>query len=675
MKFKKILSIIGSVFLIGSTVGIAVASNLNPMNEDISIIYGGNAATSDITSSIDISDSINSGLDSDITTFNKTSGVIENEVPLGGSITDGDDIRDKFTDNQISHLIDGKLEWDNGVQPKSKFNVHEEINIKKDTMNIITTLDDDELNGTALTNNKGLSYKYVFEEDINWTGRDEEDCDDLKITILGKEYEVTNMDINSITVTSSEEKFLNEGESTTVDGTTFTVENVYDDAAIINGVVIKEGKVKTINNIKVEVNEIFYTSKESSKSFVTLKIGEEISETYSNGDEYIEDDEIWIWDIETPGEKNGYIGVKYDIDSIDPDEGIIYAGESYIFPENYAELKFVKTTDVDYNEFEIYFDEEDLYNSTDEDKKRIHDDAKVAIIKGENDDSIVLQWNNNDVETDSIYLYHNIISNEIEVYFKDVNEEVDDNNKIRFAGIYDKENKPTLIVDDTEIDVTIDGTDDFTLTLNKKGMNDINIYLGETEYTVKIDNEDVSMQSFTHLGNEEENAESDEIKISGNSIGTEEEDVMDYYGNIIEDPEDNADDDKVIIQVPSEQVYATISILGEPQYETTNIDFTISTSSLKTTDKEKNMIVVGGSCINELAAELLGETEPVCGADFTALTGVESGEYMIQVFENPNANDKIAVLVAGYNAADTTRGVKEFLEQDFDLTVGQKYIR
>lgn len=67
---------------------------------------------------------------------------------------------------------------------------------------------------------------------------------------------------------------------------------------------------------------------------------------------------------------------------------------------------------------------------------------------------------------------------------------------------------------------------------------------------------------------------------------------------------------------------------------------------------DKNLIVVGGSCVNSVAADLLGGA--ACGADFTAKTNIKSGEALIKSF---NKNGKISLLVAGYNAEDTTKAV------------------
>ncbi len=73
----------------------------------------------------------------------------------------------------------------------------------------------------------------------------------------------------------------------------------------------------------------------------------------------------------------------------------------------------------------------------------------------------------------------------------------------------------------------------------------------------------------------------------------------------------------------------------------------------------KNLIVVGGSCINTVAATLLGSSTPLCGADFTNAAKtkvgkeVGAGSYLISTFASPYNTGKVAMLVAGYDAQDT----------------------
>ncbi|MEK6900653.1 MAG: hypothetical protein AABX05_06005, partial [Nanoarchaeota archaeon] len=60
--------------------------------------------------------------------------------------------------------------------------------------------------------------------------------------------------------------------------------------------------------------------------------------------------------------------------------------------------------------------------------------------------------------------------------------------------------------------------------------------------------------------------------------------------------------------------------------------------------KAQNLVVVGGPCVNTVAAELLGSP-----ADCTE--GFTPGKARVKLFEHANGN--LAMLVAGYSGADT----------------------
>ncbi len=88
----------------------------------------------------------------------------------------------------------------------------------------------------------------------------------------------------------------------------------------------------------------------------------------------------------------------------------------------------------------------------------------------------------------------------------------------------------------------------------------------------------------------------------------------------------------------------------------------------------KNLFVVGGSCINKVAAKLLfGSDAAKCEAAWTTATTAGAGKYIIKVFASPYAasdSGKIAMLVAGYNAADTTTAVNKVLADKPATDVG-----
>jgi hypothetical protein len=136
------------------------------------------------------------------------------------------------------------------------------------------------------------------------------------------------------------------------------------------------------------------------------------------------------------------------------------------------------------------------------------------------------------------------------------------------------------------------------------------------------------------------------------------------------------DEDWAEVYYPSEdsetyaQVYLTeessvleggVGALGEVLVKDTEVS---SVSS-------KNLIVVGGSCINSAAATLVGGAK--CTTAFTDATGIGAGQFLIQSFGDAYSTGKIALLVAGYEATDTINAVTYLRTKTVDTTAGKKY--
>ena len=71
------------------------------------------------------------------------------------------------------------------------------------------------------------------------------------------------------------------------------------------------------------------------------------------------------------------------------------------------------------------------------------------------------------------------------------------------------------------------------------------------------------------------------------------------------------------------------------------------------TVSSKNLIIIGGSCINSAAATALGVSSGTCGSAFTDATGVGSGQFLIKGVSGAFTTGKIALVVAGYEVDDT----------------------
>ena len=691
-KFRKIVGIVGSALLVGSTVGFAMAAGggfPTPFVEndtaDYAIVVGASAAASDMTGANSIDAYLktfytveDSDSDSDSSTitgdFSNAVGVVEDEIELGSSITST--LRDSFTDSKIPTLLDTEVSWDDGVDSK-RYDVHEEIHILNDGMVLQTTLDDSELeDNVVLENKKALQYKYVFDDVLTIDRVGHIDADELFLTILGKEYEVLDMEDNSITVSFSDEKVVKSGDNVVVDGVTLTIGDIFLGSVEVNGVLVKEGRTRTINGVEVFIDTIAYHSYSDLPSKAIIKVGKDISQTITSGDEYTDDDETWVWDIANLGTVGGYIGVTYDINSVSYDEdedenNAISVGQSYALPENYGAVVFEGLTDVDYEDFELSFDDRDLWYNVGVDK---HDDEDVAVLEGENDDSITLTSGGMSIETDSIYFRYNGTANEL--YFKDIDGDVDDDHEGRIQLAVNPSNLK-VVVGDTEMDVVYD-------------ISSVTLTNSEEAIVIALGNDGVD---FDRLGSKDEDAESTDVIVNGTSVGVREDDVFTHYGLFIRDPEDNADNDRVTMSIPNSQVFAKFSVRGlgmavEISGDTTTngnetevVDTTTSVPEVGKmifTDTEtgwqnRNVILVGGSCINSATAQLLGGT--ACGVDFTTKTGIGDGQYLIQAFASLQNSEKIAVIISGYRAEDTSRGISDFIARDTDFNViGTRFV-
>ena len=701
--FRKAITVLGSAALIGATVGTAVAASYPaPFTSNTAIVVGANAAPSDNIAASSIASNLDAATaGGSVTTLTGATGVTEDEVALGGYInlttsSAASKITSTLTDSKIDSLLDTKLNWDDGgASGADDYNIHEEIRVG--TMAIKTTLDDNDFSELlAMTNDKALEYRYVFDDAFNvtadWAAAGGT-ADVLYLTLLGKQYEIDSMTNTTITVVTSDEISLAIGESTTVDGVTLTVDDVFEGKAQINGEIITAGSTKKIGGIKVKVDTVGYHSNAPELSKIIIKAGKEISKTYSDGEEYIgedEDDPTWVWTMADLSSVNGYVGVKYNQKETRDTDDVVYEGGSYLLPENFGEVKFLGTTDVTYEDFKIYFDDtEDLWNNTDLTSTANTLDAPVLIIESTDGvkDSIVLKTLSQ--ETSKIYLrwasstdatQGTQVNSSLEVFYSDVDGTIQDSIRPRFSVAHTSDSNNTATADIVSQDIGDLISGDTTVAMNVSVTNGnlmITFVDGEAAQPFTIDVGGVNLTGtagkLKWFGGDSETTDKEDglagdLTVGGTAVGTYDNDIMTTNGQIIQTPEANLDNDEIVFSVPSDRVYARVSVVagGDASTSTEAGVMTVMDNAVATV-AGKNLIVVGGSAINAVAAELLGGA--YSEAAFTSATGIAAGEFLIQSFSR---SGKTALLVAGYNAPDTEKGVTYLINEDVDTTVGTK---
>ncbi|MDP1729017.1 MAG: hypothetical protein Q8L27_02330 [archaeon] len=147
--------------------------------------------------------------------------------------------------------------------------------------------------------------------------------------------------------------------------------------------------------------------------------------------------------------------------------------------------------------------------------------------------------------------------------------------------------------------------------------------------------------------------------------------AVDQYGAYVTMESRTNENGVATIAIPTSQMYLDIKLTSEAVSASTKETVKVVKDTEVSSVSSKNLIVIGGSCINQAAAMILtGATDAVCGDAFSALTGAGAGKYLIQVAASPYNAAKVAMLVAGYDAADTTSAVAKVKEGQESTTVG-----
>jgi hypothetical protein len=154
--------------------------------------------------------------------------------------------------------------------------------------------------------------------------------------------------------------------------------------------------------------------------------------------------------------------------------------------------------------------------------------------------------------------------------------------------------------------------------------------------------------------------------------------AVDKFGTLLTKEDRTNSNGVVTLSFPSSQMNAEVvfsaeaaTVTGGSTSGASQLGDVLVKDSEVSSVSSKNLIVVGGSCINSVAANVLGGA--VCSADFTTKTGIGSGQFLIQSFASPYASNKVVLLVSGYEAADTVNAATYLRTQTVDTTVGKKY--
>jgi len=363
---KKIVAICGGVVLIGSVVWAGVAQTQanhnadalanavtalnaaqlsnNNLNNDLDAL---NAQMAEFGVTIDTLENVVAGNEQIIADYEAEIAALEEEANAEDEIEvitntgyDLDEfglaetITESITENDYSVMLDSDVEFDGddyGFEEVLSFTATSDIN------------GDDYNEDTFLVFDEGdMEYKLIFDNDLDTSLISEDET--LKINFLGKELEITEWDVDKITIKTGEDFLLNVGDNITFNDKVVTLNFAGDEEVLVSvdGVVdsIREDHSEEINGLDIKLD--FSAEGTMAKLIISDADDETVIES---GDEFAEDS---LWEYKITANEIGLISVE-DLTDLDEDSDFnaLAAGESVTLPNDYLSLTYNGIKDVD----------------------------------------------------------------------------------------------------------------------------------------------------------------------------------------------------------------------------------------------------------------------------------------------------------------------------------------
>lgn len=376
---KKVAAVGTSLALVGVTVSGALAADLgdlpSPFGNSPSsnvVVFGSdsdNAATDDVVAALGGTPS--SGATTTVSSSYAELTLDDFDMGEREDIAVGANIDTEFglslDDSDSVGLVDGEVAIDIGTD--TEYDFHETINIADNDGDdsdprLTTALDEgDEEFGSDVVllmpeDDGDFGFDFTFEEDLdfgNWVN-DSTDNDPVTLPFLGKDLVITAATATSITAFAGDKFQLRLGDSVSgvCGGKTVTVLGVGTDDALleVDGVSdsIDEGDRERISGCEIYVDDVFDSDDDANdRALLVIESGTgEAINTYSNGEEYIgeDDDEyLWSWHLAGLNTNSPTIAVRlnenFDVGEEDdfPDEimslGLLKSNARYLMEGDY----------------------------------------------------------------------------------------------------------------------------------------------------------------------------------------------------------------------------------------------------------------------------------------------------------------------------------------------------
>lgn len=621
------------------------------------------------------------------------SGGVSEDVPLGVNLASSNQFDKELDDSDINTLLDTTISFqgsDYDVSEVLELGVYNTNNVSVETG--LTAVDDDYKDRVVMEAvTDSIKYYYKFDEAIQPNKTKSSDA--LNIKFLGKTLKITTVDsATKFTANVGTENYLKVGDKVTSNGKEITLVDVGSGGNVIVNVagvqdVIDSSTTKTINGLEIRNDATFYTDTKAERS-AWLVTGKDATESYTDGDAYVgedEDDPKWIWDIGNlnaitatttsnavtaeinASNAGAFLGVELDHNFRDgSDESAIEVGKCIDLPNNYVSICLDSLTVADDDYMSLTFELVEGIDLTTDSKVPALSNANVLHVKTGKDDGIKVLSGNG---------LTNITSN------KETNELWLTNDWVFY---YDRDSRKKTLAGNSTSGVSFaqlqfEGTKSTNLQLNRTnrhldqlgGANNLSTgwslnieALGDTTDDLVANVDTIytywtnTTTGITQLGTTKSSEEAGEVNWEGTTIGTKDENHRTKYGIVIKDPKSAGASDRVEFMIPGDQVQANVVIKGVSSTTTPGgsgnalATYDLAPSGVLdtqvTTAADNNLILVGGPAVNKLSAQFLGVTYPAYGE----ASGLKQGEAILSMKAN---GEKVALIVAGWEGEDTQR--------------------
>jgi hypothetical protein len=622
------------------------------------VVVGDTAAASDVVGAIDVASALAQQVTKEVTIPGVTAfdvdGKAWNDIELNKTGTSIDFAN--LTKTNVPYLIRDKFTFG-----ENEYYVTEKIVLPSGFM---VTTDDIKYNGTLyLRDLTGLKYQYVFNTELNLTRLGVTYDKPLEIKLLGKTYYLLDVSPTTLTLLSGDvgladatnpmrygnyKLYVVDGQSG--DWAKIQIRDANDN--VVSTIILDEGESKDTGlGFKIKLLRV-WTSTITNTATGKLLVGSEVEKTVNNGEDFTDN---WKWDfnIDAPGYINAsnYIGIRYQPQN--DDDKYVKIGAKFVAPNGYFEVGYPKNVVDQFVRLEIL-----LAGST-----TVYPDvtartgwpvdggllvsANVPVFEGETYSKILIYKNS------SAYVY---------AYYDDAAKKYIEKNVDLASAAH------TLLgkFDKTqfEIDLTTSGT---------TGLLSLTIQYGSTSDVVTLRYKLDASGKFISLGDNKGEAESNELNVTWagastpSSKGTVEYDFTSPYGLVVVNPKSNGAADKVVVKIPAEQQKAYVYV-GKLKGTTTAggtyktyapLSLPVAKLASEVTDADKtnaNIVLVGGPCANSLVQALVDagklDASMTCAGGNPGPAWTPGAAY-VKVVEDAFATGKVALVVAGTNAADT----------------------